>query len=108
MSPRLPALLVLFFLAACGSSAKTNFYALEPLPSAQPVSAQGPDTPVSVDRVELPAMLDRLSLVTEGPGNRISVSDTDRWAAPLDERDSPHVDRRSAAAPSGGDSSRRR
>ena len=86
MSPRVPALLVLFFLAACGSSAKTNFYALEPLPSAQPVSAQGPDTPVSVDRVELPAMLDRLSLVTEGPGNRISVSDTDRWAAPLDEQ----------------------
>ena len=86
MSARLPALLLVFCLTACGSSPKTNFYALEPLPSAQQVSAQRSETPVSVDRVELPAMLDRLSLVTEGPGNQISVSDTDRWAAPLDEQ----------------------
>lgn len=83
---RLYVLLLVWFLAACGGSPKTNFYALEPLPAAHSMSARRQPSPVTVDHVALPEMLDRLSLVTEGPGNHISVSDTDRWAAPLDEQ----------------------
>jgi uncharacterized lipoprotein YmbA len=86
MSARLAPLCLLLCLAACGSSPKTRFYALEPLPSTQLPSVRAPTAPVVVDHVELPSMLDRLSLVTEGPGNQISVSDTDRWASPLDEQ----------------------
>ena len=86
MSARLAPLCLMLCLAACGSSPKTRFYALEPLPSTQSPSVRAPTAPVVVDHVELPSMLDRLSLVTEGPGNQISVSDTERWAAPLDEQ----------------------
>lgn len=84
MRPHL--LFLMLFLTTCGSSPKTNFYALEPLPAAQPISARRLASPVIVDHVALPEMLDRLSLVREGPGNHVSVSETDRWAAPLDEQ----------------------
>jgi uncharacterized lipoprotein YmbA len=76
----------MLFLTTCGSSPKTNFYALKPLPAAQAMSARRPASPVTVDHVALPEMLDRLSLVREGPGNHVSVSETDRWAAPLEEQ----------------------
>ena len=81
---RLAPLVLALFLTACGSSPKTNFYALEPVPASH--SGRRPALPVSVDHVALPEMLDRLSMVREGPGNHVSVSDTDRWAAPLDEQ----------------------
>lgn len=86
MNARLALLSLMLCLAACGSSPKTSFFALEPLPAAQATSVRTPTSPVMVDHVQLPSMLDRLALVTEGPGNQVHVSDTDRWAAPLDEQ----------------------
>jgi uncharacterized lipoprotein YmbA len=84
-------LIPLLLLTACGSSPKTHFYTLVPVPPAQTgqagaksgSTAAGP--PVQVGHVALPGTLDRLSVVTRGAGARIEVSDQDRWAAPLDE-----------------------
>ena len=86
MIARLAPLCLMLCLAACGSSPKTSFYALDPVPAAHSTPIRAPASPITVDHVELPSMLDRLSLVTEGPGNQISVSETDRWASPLDEQ----------------------
>jgi uncharacterized protein len=72
-------------LAGCGSSPKTHFYTLDPLPSRQPASSQRLDSPIVVGHVELPGELDRQALVTHGAGSTINVSDDDHWAAPLDE-----------------------
>ncbi|MBN9563662.1 MAG: membrane integrity-associated transporter subunit PqiC [Alphaproteobacteria bacterium] len=76
-------LLVLILLAGCGSSPPTRFYTLEPTgtPSSGLVRTKGA---VAVGQITLPAELDRLSFVTREDANRISVSDQDRWAAPLE------------------------
>ena len=69
-------------LAGCGSSPKTNYYALTPVVSAQP--ATGPiAAPVQLSALHLPPSLDRDEIVTAGPGQSMQVSDTDRWTAPL-------------------------
>jgi uncharacterized protein len=76
-------LLVLLLLAGCATSPKSRFYALEPVPGgriAEPVS--GP--PIVVDAVHLPDVLDRLALVRRAGPTQLQISDTDRWAAPLD------------------------
>ena len=72
-------------LAGCGGSPKTHFYTLVPEPPAahDPAATRGP--PLRVGRIELPGTLDRASLVILGPGTTVSVSDQDRWAAPLKE-----------------------
>jgi uncharacterized protein len=83
MRPSL-GLLVLLLLASCGTSPKSRFYALESVPGvriAEPVS--GP--PIVVDAVHLPDVLDRLPLVRRAGPTQLQISDTDRWAAPLDE-----------------------
>lgn len=74
---------LLFLLAACGSSPPTRFYTLDPTgaPRSGIVQTKGG---VAVGQITLPAELDRLSFVTREGANRVSVSDQDRWAAPLD------------------------
>jgi hypothetical protein len=86
MQSKAAALILVMLLAGCGSSPKTHFYTLGPVAPgshAIPVAATG--APVQVGHVALPATLDRLSLVTHGPGDQVIVSDHDQWAAPLDE-----------------------
>jgi uncharacterized protein len=79
-------LAALVLLGGCGSSPKTQFYTLVPMPpggQAATVTQSGP--PLVVGHVELPGTLDRAALVTKGVGPAISVSSDERWAAPLDE-----------------------
>jgi uncharacterized protein len=70
---------------ACQSSPATHYFALTPL---APASARAPlpaQTPIRVERITIPAELDRLELVRRGTGNRLQIATFDRWAAPLDE-----------------------
>jgi uncharacterized protein len=77
--------LLVLALVACGSSPKTRFFALDAV-TAQSTSSQASfSAPIEVGHVDLPGELDRLSMVRRGAGNRVEVSDQDRWAAPLDE-----------------------
>ena len=84
---RLILILILVLpIASCGTSPKTHFYTLTPVPPAEnahPAALRGP--PLQVGNVSLPGALDRQSIVTRGPGARVIVSDQNRWAAPLDE-----------------------
>jgi uncharacterized lipoprotein YmbA len=80
------AVILVLSVASCGTSPKTHFYTLTPVPPAQgtqPAALSGP--PLQVGNVALPGALDRQSIVTRGPGARVIVSDQNRWAAPLDE-----------------------
>jgi hypothetical protein len=68
-------------LAGCGSSPPTHFFTLTPVPGQQAAAAKG--KPVQVRDVEIPASLDRLSMVLHGPGAQVQVLGQDRWSAPL-------------------------
>lgn len=72
-------------LCGCGSSPKTQFYTLVPVPAESEVAVVPAGSPLVVGHVALPGTLDRTALVTRGPGPAVNVSDKDRWAAPLDE-----------------------
>lgn len=77
-------LLLLLLLTGCGSSPKSQFFALEAVPpKSRPAAAEGPA--ITLGSVRLPAVLDRLALVRQGQDNRLEISDRDRWGAPLDE-----------------------
>jgi uncharacterized lipoprotein YmbA len=79
-------------LCACGSSPPTRFYTLSEIaPAATPgaraeTSSPGNPVPVRVEPVAIPAELDRLELVHHTSPNQVQISDSDRWAAPLDEQ----------------------
>jgi uncharacterized protein len=79
---RLAVLLLMLTLAGCGSSPKTRFYTLDPVDGARATSG---GAPIQLGHVALPGALDRQSIVTHATGNRVDISDQERWAAPLDE-----------------------
>jgi uncharacterized protein len=70
-------------LAACGHSAPTRFFTLDPAPPAAPAVAGYAGPPVKVLSVNIPPALDREELVSEGPAGEVQVHDFEHWAAPL-------------------------
>jgi uncharacterized protein len=86
MRMRHTALLLGLLLVSCGSSPKTHFYTLDAVPPGQATARPAHiSQPIQVGHVDLPGTLDRLPVVTRASGDRLNVSDQDRWAAPLDE-----------------------
>lgn len=75
-------LAVAVLLAACGSSPRTHFYTLAPVPP-QARSSDLSGTPVRVAAVHIPPVLDRQEMVRESAPHRLEVSDQSRWGAPL-------------------------
>jgi uncharacterized lipoprotein YmbA len=78
-------------LGACGSSPPTRFYTLSVIAPATTAAiasaASAADAvPVRVEPVAIPAELDRLELVHHTGPNQVRISDSERWAAPLDEQ----------------------
>jgi uncharacterized protein len=70
-------------LAGCGSSPPTRFYTLSVKPAeGAPVAGGGQ---VVVSGVSLPGELDRPEMVRRTAPNQISISELDRWAAPLED-----------------------
>jgi len=77
MSPRL-MLIGTLLLAACGSSPKTQFYALMPLDDTPRAAAAGYFA--AVLPVQVPEALDRKQLVIYGDGNQVEVLEQSHWA----------------------------
>jgi uncharacterized lipoprotein YmbA len=72
--------------SSCGTTgAPLRYYTLAPLPpdSRATVTPSGP--PLRVERVTIPAELNRLGLVWRVEPNRLEIAENARWAAPLDE-----------------------
>jgi uncharacterized lipoprotein YmbA len=71
------------FLAGCASSPKTNFYVLSVVPGGS--GHGGLSAPVQLSAVHIPPSLDRRQMVRLTNENRLAISETNRWAAPIDE-----------------------
>jgi uncharacterized lipoprotein YmbA len=71
-------------LPACASSPPTHFFTLTPAASVGRSSA-APAFPVQVAAVHIPAILDRQAMVRQTGPNALSISDQNRWGAPLGE-----------------------
>jgi uncharacterized protein len=83
MCRSMPFIAALLLLAACGSSPPIRFYTLsDTAPAASQPGAVGS---VLINRVTIPGELDRPEIVRRMGPNRLSISELDRWAAPLDE-----------------------
>lgn len=74
--------LSLALLAACGSSAPTQFYTLRSVSSVAGPQLSS-NIPVRIARVEVPATLDRPEIVRELPNNQVKIDDLSHWSAPL-------------------------
>jgi uncharacterized protein len=73
----------LLLLAGCGSSPKTNFYTLSVIPGT--TGRHSISSPVQLTAVHLPPALDRRQMVRMSDANSVTISETNRWSAPLDE-----------------------
>jgi uncharacterized lipoprotein YmbA len=72
----------LLLLAACGSSAPTQFLTLDPVPGTTGgLAYRGPA--IRVPAVRIPPTLDRDEFVQRGAPGEIKVDDFVRWSAPL-------------------------
>ncbi len=79
----IPVLLMLALLAGCASSPSTRFYTLsETAPAGSPPAGAGL---VTLTGVTIPGEIDRPQMVRRIGPNQLSISELDRWAAPLDE-----------------------
>ena len=78
------AFLGLVLLAGCGTSPKTQFFTLTPVPPSGPPS-EAEVAPVSVIRFVIPRTLDRHELVRRTGANELDVQGSVRWGASLGE-----------------------
>jgi uncharacterized protein len=82
MSPRRPIIaLAALLLANCGSSPKTQYFTLAPVPASEQKAAIR--SPVTVAAVHVPPALDRQEMVRQAGANRVDIREEDRWTAPL-------------------------
>lgn len=73
----------LLLLVGCASSPPTNFYTLSDT-AAQTTAPSGVGH-IVITGVTIPGEIDRPEIVRKIGSNQLSVAETDRWAAPLDE-----------------------
>ncbi|APA88495.1 PqiC family protein [Paraburkholderia sprentiae WSM5005] len=71
-------------LAGCGHSIPTRYVTLNATPADAP-PAMAPMRPIQLTAVHIPAVLDRLEVVTLASQNRLTIDDSERWGAPLAE-----------------------
>jgi uncharacterized lipoprotein YmbA len=75
--------LALALVAACASSPPTRFYTLsDTAPEAAAPRGVGL---ITISGVTIPGEIDRPEIVRRVSPNQLSISELDRWAAPLDE-----------------------
>lgn len=70
------------WLAACGHSPSTQFYSLAAVRASPPI-AHFVGNPVQLRAVHIPAVLDRLELVSALPGGRLQIDQFRQWGAPM-------------------------
>jgi uncharacterized lipoprotein YmbA len=76
------ALGILFFLVGCASTPQPRYYTLSAL---APASTSASSLSVSVGPVSVPAAVDRPQIVVSTGANQVSLDESNRWAAPLQE-----------------------
>lgn len=71
-------------LCACGHSPSTQFYLLGIVRASTP-AAHFVGSPVQLRAVHIPAVLDRVELVSALPGGRLQIDQFRQWGAPMDD-----------------------
>lgn len=71
-------------MCACASSPPIHYFVLDPVAPAGELSRASGD-PLQIASVRLPPALDRRQMVREDTANKLTVSDQDRWGAPLQD-----------------------
>ncbi|HWG76193.1 MAG TPA: PqiC family protein [Steroidobacteraceae bacterium] len=69
-------------LVACGHSPSTQFYLLGAVRASPPL-AHFAGSPVQLRAVHIPAVLDRVELVSALPGGRLQIDEFRQWGAPM-------------------------
>ncbi|MGB5457108.1 MAG: PqiC family protein [Gammaproteobacteria bacterium] len=83
---RLTLLALIFALGACGTTPPSNFYTLEPVTErgTGPVSTEARSAVhIGVGPIQLAEYLNRNQMVTRTQRVRVNLSETHRWAEPL-------------------------
>lgn len=81
-----PVAALAFALAGgCASSPPVRFYTLTPIAPETRLTVPPGTAQIQLNRLTVPAELDRLSLVRRIDATRLQIADDDRWAAPLDD-----------------------
>ena len=77
---------VLLLLTACGTTAPTRFYILNPVTDTDTSSPAAKNNHISIAlaSVTLPEHLNRPQIVTRQGGHQVRVDEYNRWAEPLD------------------------
>jgi uncharacterized lipoprotein YmbA len=83
--PPVLGMLALGCLGACGSSPPMRYYTLEAQSAATAADSSVIAIPLRVERVTIPAELDRQGLVLHIAPGQVRIAELDSWAAPLDE-----------------------
>ena len=77
------AIVAMVFLAGCGSSPKTQFFTLTPMPPQEGQARAEIKAPVTVAAVNVPPSLDRSELVRRTGATTVDIDSDARWTAPL-------------------------
>lgn len=72
-------------LSACASSPPRHFFTLDPVPPPNGRLATTSHVFVQLGAIHMPPVLDRKDIVREDAPNRLTISDENRWGAPLSE-----------------------
>jgi uncharacterized lipoprotein YmbA len=75
-------IVIALLLTSCASTSP-HFYTLVRESERIPSTAVAADLRLKVDRVRIPAQVDRLELVTRLPDGGIAIADDERWIAPV-------------------------
>jgi uncharacterized lipoprotein YmbA len=72
-------------IAGCASSPPMHYYTLSEIPATARLTVTDSTMPVRLDRVTIPAEIDRSQLVRRLDATRLQIVENDRWAAPLED-----------------------
>src|SRR5689334_11662920 len=72
-------------LGGCAHSPPLHYYTLTEVPATKRISSMDKTTPIRLDRVTIPAELDRPELVRRVDSTRLQLIEDQRWAAPLED-----------------------
>jgi uncharacterized lipoprotein YmbA len=78
----------MFILSSCGTTPPSSFYMLEAMPVTEAVQVSAgnkTDTHIGIGPVRFAGYLDTTRIVTRQEGAELKLSDTHRWAEPLND-----------------------
>jgi hypothetical protein len=73
-------------VCACGSSPPIRYYTLKAIAPATTIASIPDQVVVRVQPIAIPPELDRLQLVSRSGPYSVQITDSERWAAPLEDQ----------------------